>query len=100
MSAERFVANPFDSEGGRLYRAGDLGRWRDDGQLEYLGRGDQQVKIRGFRIELGEIEACLLAQPEIRDAVVVACSGPGGDRLVGIWSRPWLKSTLRCCANG
>ena len=47
------------------------------------GRGDQQVKIRGFRIELGEIEACLLAQPEIRDAVVVACSGPGGDRLVG-----------------
>tara|TARA_R110001583_G_scaffold75188_5_gene207275 strand:+ start:3504 stop:14609 length:11106 start_codon:yes stop_codon:yes gene_type:complete len=83
LSAERFVANPFDSEGGRLYRTGDLGRWRDDGQLEYLGRGDQQVKIRGFRIELGEIEACLLAQPEIRDAVVVACSGPGGDRLVG-----------------
>ena len=83
LSAERFVANPFDSEGGRLYRTGDLGCWRDDGQLEYLGRGDQQVKIRGFRIELGEIEACLLAQPEIRDAVVVACSGPGGDRLVG-----------------
>ncbi|MDQ7733303.1 amino acid adenylation domain-containing protein [Halomonas sp. SpR1] len=83
LSAERFVADPFDSEGGRLYRTGDLGRWRDDGQLEYLGRGDQQVKIRGFRIELGEIEACLLARPEIRDAVVVACSGPGGDRLVG-----------------
>ena len=83
LSAERFVASPFDSEGGRLYRTGDLGRWRDDGQLEYLGRGDQQVKIRGFRIELGEIEACLLAEPEIRDAVVVTCSGPGGDRLVG-----------------
>ncbi|BEP60730.1 hypothetical protein GmRootV213_12840 [Variovorax sp. V213] len=83
LSAERFVADPFDSEGGgRLYRTGDLVRWNAEGQLEYLGRIDHQVKIRGLRIELGEIEAQLLAQPEVREAVVVAKDGPAGARLV------------------
>ncbi|MDQ0024400.1 amino acid adenylation domain-containing protein [Variovorax paradoxus] len=83
LSAERFVADPFDSEGGgRLYRTGDLVRWSAEGQLEYLGRIDHQVKIRGFRIELGEIEAQLLAQPAVREAVVVAKEGPAGARLV------------------
>ncbi|MGP5562516.1 amino acid adenylation domain-containing protein [Vreelandella alkaliphila] len=81
LTAERFVADPF-TEGERLYRTGDLVRWRDDGQLEYLGRLDHQVKIRGLRIELGEIEAELLAQLEVREAVVVAQEGPGGSRLV------------------
>lgn len=57
-------------------------RWSEDGQLEYLGRIDQQVKIRGFRIELGEIESQLLAQPEVREAVVVAKEGPSGLRLM------------------
>nr|WP_286159280.1 non-ribosomal peptide synthase/polyketide synthase [Janthinobacterium sp. HH01] len=83
LSAERFVADPFDDNGGRLYRTGDLVRWSADGHLEYLGRIDHQVKIRGFRIELGEVEAQLLAQPEVREAVVVAYSGPSGARLVG-----------------
>jgi len=83
LSAERFVADPFDGEGGgRLYRTGDLVRWNAEGQLEYLGRIDHQVKIRGLRIELGEIEAQLLAQPEVREAVVVAQDGPAGARLV------------------
>ncbi|MBB4846262.1 amino acid adenylation domain-containing protein, partial [Paucibacter oligotrophus] len=83
LSAERFVADPFDEAGGRLYRTGDLVRWNAEGQLEYLGRLDHQVKIRGLRIELGEIEAQMLAQPEVREAVVVARDGPGGARLVG-----------------
>ncbi|OAL58024.1 non-ribosomal peptide synthetase [Halomonas sp. ALS9] len=81
LTAERFIADPF-VPGERLYRTGDLVRWREDGQLEYLGRLDHQVKIRGLRIELGEIEAELLAQPEVRESVVVAQEGPGGSRLV------------------
>ncbi|MGO3244265.1 MAG: amino acid adenylation domain-containing protein, partial [Halomonas sp.] len=81
LTAERFIADPF-AQGERLYRTGDLVRWREDGQLEYLGRLDHQVKIRGLRIELGEIEAELLAQPEVRESVVIAQESPGGSRLV------------------
>ncbi len=82
LTAERFVANPMASDGSRLYRTGDLVRWNAEGQLDYLGRIDHQVKIRGFRIELGEIEAQLLAQPGVREAVVVALQAPTGARLV------------------
>ncbi|GAB3396111.1 hypothetical protein GCM10027514_44320 [Azotobacter armeniacus] len=94
LTAERFVADPFDPEGGRLYRTGDLVRWNAEGQLEYLGRLDQQVKIRGLRIELGEVEAQLLAQPEVREAVVVAQEGPGGARLVGYVSGQDLDGAM------
>ena len=82
LSAERFVADPLDQQGGRLYRTGDWVRWNVDGQLEYLGRIDHQVKIRGFRIELGEVEAQLLAQPEIKAAVAVAKASPNGAYLL------------------
>nr|WP_280515409.1 non-ribosomal peptide synthetase [Xanthomonas sp. D-109] len=86
LTAERFVADPF-VPGGRVYRTGDLGRWRADGTIEYLGRNDFQVKIRGFRIELGEIEAQLSACTGVREAVVVVREDmPGHRRLVGYLS--------------
>ncbi|MCU1722811.1 amino acid adenylation domain-containing protein, partial [Pseudomonas sp. 5P_5.1_Bac1] len=71
LTAERFVPDPFSTEGGRLYRTGDLARYRDEGVIEYAGRIDHQVKIRGLRIELGEIEARLLEYPAVREASVI-----------------------------
>jgi amino acid adenylation domain-containing protein len=83
LTAERFVADPSGWPGRRMYRSGDLARWRWDGNLEFIGRTDQQVKIRGFRVELGEIEEALRSHHRVQEAVVVA---PGEDeekRLVG-----------------
>ncbi|WP_148042011.1 AMP-binding protein, partial [Burkholderia pseudomallei] len=75
--------------GGRLYKTGDLARWRTDGSLEYLGRNDFQVKIRGFRIELGEIEAQLAKVAGVRETVVLArdSGSPVGEkRLVAYYT--------------
>ncbi|MFZ2407684.1 MAG: amino acid adenylation domain-containing protein, partial [Methylobacter sp.] len=83
LTAEKFIPDPFQADGGRLYKTGDLARYRPDGNIEFLGRIDHQVKIRGFRIELGEIEARLMEQPGVDEAVVLAREDqPGNTRLV------------------
>ena len=88
LTAERFIQDPFSPDPeARMYKTGDLARWREDGSIEYLGRNDFQVKIRGFRIELGEIEARLAEHPAVRETAVLAREdGPGGKRLVAYYT--------------
>jgi len=81
LTAEKFIPNPFtDVPGERLYKTGDLARYRSDGAIAFLGRLDQQVKLRGFRIELGEIEATLTQHPDIAAAAVVMRTEAGEDK--------------------
>ncbi len=85
LTEERFIANTISpAEGARLYKTGDLVRWLDNGNMEYLGRIDEQVKIRGFRVELGEVETALQQSGLVRQAVVLAKEErTGSKRLVG-----------------
>jgi enterobactin synthetase component F len=78
LTAERFVENPFGD--GRLYKTGDLARWRGDGVLEYLGRNDFQIKIRGFRVEAEDVEANIQRHSAIKQAVVTLRQDPRGDQ--------------------
>jgi hypothetical protein len=100
LTAEKFVPDPWSDEpGARMYRSGDLGRWREDGTLELAGRTDQQVKIRGFRIECGEIEAVLRAHRDVRQAAVVAAPRAGELALVA-YIVPRKGSTLAQAGTG
>ena len=94
LTAGAFVPNPFATAqapgagpGSRLYRSGDLARYRADGRVEFLGRRDFQVKLRGFRIELGEIEAALAAHAGVQQAVVALRKAPGGQEALVAYLR-------------
>lgn len=70
LTAEKFMDDPF-RQGYKMYRTGDLGRWLEDGSIEYLGRSDDQVKLRGYRIELGEIESKIKEYENVEAAAVL-----------------------------
>lgn len=85
--AQTFVQSPFDPAQ-RLYRSGDLARYRADGAIQLHGRRDQQVKVRGFRIELAEIEAELLRLPAVAEALVLPAASAEHGLLAFIVAQP------------
>jgi amino acid adenylation domain-containing protein len=96
LTAERFLPSPVPEFPGRLYKTGDEGLRRADGQIEYLGRSDEQVKIRGFRIELGQVQACLAKHPAVQNVVVSSHpEGAAGGTLLMAYAVPAQGTELR-----
>jgi amino acid adenylation domain-containing protein len=97
MTRERFGPDPFaalpEQPDARIFRTGDLGRYRPDGAIEFLGRNDDQVKIRGIRVEPGEVEAALGRHPNLRDVAVVACADTSGDKRLVAYFVPTSPMT-------
>ncbi|MDZ8108279.1 MAG: amino acid adenylation domain-containing protein [Nostoc sp. DedQUE12a] len=93
LTTEKFILNPFsDQNKARLYKTGDLARYRPDGNIEFLGRIDNQVKIRGFRIELSEIETVLSHHQSVQKAVVIAKDNVSGDKYLVAYIVPNLET--------
>jgi acyl-coenzyme A synthetase/AMP-(fatty) acid ligase/acyl carrier protein len=107
LTKEKFIPSPFPQETGRLYKTGDLARYRPDGNIEFLGRKDYQVKVRGFRIELREIETVLRQHPSVEGVAVIASKDAQGEQRLVAYShltpddeanpadlRAWLQTKL------
>lgn len=95
LTQKKFVPDPFSGQSGaRLYKSGDLARYRQDGTLEYLGRVDDQVKVRGYRIELGEIEAALAAHPKVKSCTILALEETPGNKQLVAYAVPQANQSL------
>lgn len=93
LTIEKFIPNPFsDKKGARLYKTGDLARYRPDGNIEFLGRIDNQVKIRGFRVELSEIETILSQHQSVQKAVVIVKENVSGDKYLVAYIVPNIET--------
>ena len=96
LTAQRFATDPFaEPSRARMYRTGDIGRWRRDGSLDFLGRVDAQLKIRGFRVEPGEIEVALCQHPAVRECSVIPFESAPGDRRLAAYVVPRAGQSLQ-----